>query len=514
MMPELKKIPVRTIEGIRKDTSKYIYVTKQGNAICERCNHEFTLPKTRHLQEQKCPKCKKKMTIVHDWRRKNEIRTDWRMVATVLDSNSIVFRYVIVERNDMRIVRIKEVARMEINFALDTYHCYEFPYYAKENEWEVSKRNFFAEFNMSTYRSNLCCLQAKIYNARAFINELRKIENFKYLDFTDLLFLDGWYKSELIWWIYDKSLAYEQLQKAGYTDFVISDIQDRAYYNKAFTYDPTQKTLAKKLGLTEIDFKRLKADQTLKTYNMLKAVPNATDKEFEDCKFFGWESYVKLVDLCNFYHIKKGKTLGYIKKNVLTKNLRVSDYVDYIQMMDKMNYPIDNQYSYPKDFIKAKEMIVERFNELRRKRLSMSAKELALDEAKKDETIYRISKVLNESKELRQWFKGADGLKVFVPESVGELVDSGIHLHNCLGNYADLIANNESLIFFIRRIEAPDEDYIAMEYKYGKVEQLRLDNNQPVVDAKIIDFATSLARKLNEINMHDTITTQVIRKVA
>ena len=110
-------------------------------------------------------------------------------------------------------------------------------------------------------------------------------------------------------------------------------------------------------------------------------------------------------------------------------------------------------------------------------------------------------KALRENEELKRWMKGSDGLKVIVPESVGELTDEGIKLHNCLSGYAKQIANKQSLIFFIRKIKDPTNAFIAMEYKHGKVEQLRYDKNITVTDEKIIKFADALAAKLTQLDI-------------
>ena len=67
--------------------------------------------------------------------------------------------------------------------------------------------------------------------------------------------------------------------------------------------------------------------------------------------------------------------------------------------------------------------------------------------------------------------------------------------------YAKQIANKQSLIFFIRKIKDPTNAFIAMEYKHGKVEQLRYDKNITVTDEKIIKFADALAAKLTQLDI-------------
>ena len=516
-MPKLKKISVRTLEAIRKETSKYIYVKdKDGNAFCERCNKEFVLPKTKHLEECTCPSCKTKLTVVHKWRRHCEDRYDWKVVATVLNDTELVYRYIFVERGSEKVIRLAEVARKVVNFENNKSYEWEAPYWHGDStKWVKTRANFFRECTNGQYRTNLCCLQADIYNRKLFINELKKMSAFKYIDFTDILAVtERWYVESVVNRVWYRNLAYEQLQKAGYGQLVIEDIDKRNYYTREFQYDPSKKSLARKLELTDDNFRRLKENQTLEFYKILHAIPNITDEDIELVEFFGYDNYVDINKACKVYQLSKFKTLNYIKKNVLSCGLRVWDYIDYLRTIDNLNYPIDNSYAYPKEFKKFKQEVNDRWNKELERRRNMTPKEIAIEEAMKDKKMYLISKALRESTELRQWFEGADGLKVFVPESVGELVDSGVNLHNCLSNYAEKIVSNTSIIFFIRRIDEPDKDYIAMEYRYGQVSQLRLDRNVEVTDAKIINFAEALARKLNEIKANEFLVASAIRKAA
>ena len=514
-MPKLNKISVRTLEKIRKDTSKYIYVKdKNGNAKCDRCGHEFILPKTKHLQDYKCPKCRKNLKIMHLWRKNGDSSMQWKVIVNALNDSEIVFRYIMINRCNGKVQQLQELAREEINLPLGITHYYENP--GGKGSWKETRVNFFREWMIGTYRSNLCCLQADVYNYKSFINELKKISGLKYIDFTDIAehCFPVWYISSLIVWVYRRSLLYEQLQKAGLSKLVISDCNDRNYNCKEISYDEKQKSLAKKIGLTEDNFRRLKEKQTLAFYKILFAIPNITDEDFELIKEFGFDQYSEINKSCHIFQLKRGKTIQYIRKNIVSDSLRVDDYIDYLKLLDKLNYPIDNRYAYPKKFRNFKQEIVKRYNEYLDRINNMTTKERAIAEAKKDKKMYLISKALRKNKELRSWFEGSNGLKVFVPESVGELVDSGIKLHNCLGNYADRIVDNISILFFIRRIDEPDKEYIAMEYRYGKVNQLRLDDNVEVKDSKIISFANALARKLNEINARESIIATAIKEVA
>ena len=67
---------------------------------------------------------------------------------------------------------------------------------------------------------------------------------------------------------------------------------------------------------------------------------------------------------------------------------------------------------------------------------------------------------------------------------------------NCLGTYVDKVANGNTSIFFIRKINAPDKEYFAMEYRDGKVVQLHCKGNGTDQTGKVTAFADAFANVL------------------
>lgn len=82
-----------------------------------------------------------------------------------------------------------------------------------------------------------------------------------------------------------------------------------------------------------------------------------------------------------------------------------------------------------------------------------------------------------------------DGLLIRPARSPHELTAEGEALHHCVGGYANRMAEGQTVILFIRRIEEPDKPYYTLEYRAGAVIQCRTDHNKSYeVDAPVAKF--------------------------
>ena len=485
-----KPIEQKYLDWALKASARHIYVDHNGNGWCTSCESKVMLAKTKHLEAIRCPKCNAKLKALHVWRRKSnrysgiEDTVDWYVFPDVLNDHLLMLRYVLVYKADTE-PEYGERARYILDFKNKKEYTLEFSWNKKQ--WEYSDSDYFRETGMGyTYR-RFCCLQGELYPHT--MKRFNKIDNLKYIKFNREMF-SKWYVSSVLFSAYRKPVMYEQLSKAGSYSH---------YYD--VPYDDTQTELIKALGLNKNTFKFLKQAQSIRALKFLKANPNISEKEFAKARLLDFSS--ELEELTKQYNLHFGKTLKYIRKVAKDKHVPdlVRDYKDYLQTLDKLGYPLDSQYCYPTNFRKEDERVQKELRARDERRRGMTKLEIIQEEARIDSVVNNISKALRENEELKRWMKGSDGLKVIVPESVGELTDEGIKLHNCLKNYAKEIADKQSLIFFIRKINDPTNAYVAMEYKHGEVRQLRLDKNEPVTDKKIIQFADALAAKLNQLDI-------------
>ena len=478
-----------------KTSAKHIYVDHNGNGWCTKCESKVMVPKTKHLEEIRCPKCNAKLKALHVWRRNYssiEDTLDWYVFPEVLSPTMLMLRYVMVYKSNTE-PEYGEKARYILDFKNEKTYTLE----CVHGEWKYSTYNYFRETGLGYSYRRWCCLQGSIYPHA--MKSLNKLESVKYIRFNKKMF-ERWYVHSVIVTASRKPVMYEKLAKAGLYGLINEDLQSYSHYYDV-PYDDTQTELIKALGLNKHTFKYLKQEQTIKALKFLKANPNVTDKEFETAKALNFSS--ELSDLAIKYNLHYGKTLKYVRKMAETKDLNafVIDYRDYLRTLDALGYPLDSQYCYPTNFRKEDERVQNELRERNERRRNMTKKEIILEEARIDSIVNNISKALRENEELKRWMRGSDGLKVIVPESVGELTDEGIKLHNCLKNYARAIADKQSLIFFIRKLNDPTKAYIAMEYKNGEVKQLRFDKNVAVTDEKIVKFADALAAKLNQLDI-------------
>ena len=458
------------------------------------------LPKTKHLQDIRCPKCNAKMKALHAWRRSSnryagiEDTVDWYVFPEVLNEYTLMLRYVLVYKADTE-PEYGERARYILDFKNEKTYTLE--YSIQHEQWIYSDSLYFRETGMGYSYRRFCCLQGDLYPHT--IKRFNKIENLKYIKFNKVMF-SRWYVNAVLAVANRKSVMYEQLSKAGLYGLIDEDLASYSHYYDV-PYDDTKTELVKALGLNRNTFKFLKQEQSIRALNFLKKNPNVSEKEFTKAKMLGFSD--ELEKTTQQYNLHFGKTFKYIRKMSKGKNVPdfIVDYKDYLRALDSLGYPLDSQYCYPTDFRKEDERVHKELRKRDERRRNMTKLEVIQEEARIDSVVNNISKALRENEELKRWMKGSDGLKVIVPESVGELTDEGIKLHNCLKNYAKEIADKQSLIFFIRKINDPTKAYVAMEYKHGEVRQLRLDKNEAVTDKKIISFADALAAKLNQLDI-------------
>jgi hypothetical protein len=239
------------------------------------------------------------------------------------------------------------------------------------------------------------------------------------------------------------------------------------------------------LGLDKLQYKLLLKYGTLKHYKFLMEhkdmPPLLVDYVMSIDKMWEYDSLKEIVG------DKIVKTLKYLTNN----NVNTWEYKHYLHTLENLEYTIDDNYRFPKDFRKADDRVTAEWNaKLDEEKLRGMTKQSAI--------IKQISDGLRSMDGLREFMSGSNGLLVYVPESAKDLVYEGRALHNCIGTYVDRIAEGKTLIFYVRKLNAPTEPFVAFEYYNGEVVQCRYDYNAPVKDDNIISFVDAFASKLRE----------------
>ena len=74
-------------------------------------------------------------------------------------------------------------------------------------------------------------------------------------------------------------------------------------------------------------------------------------------------------------------------------------------------------------------------------------------------------------------------------------------MHNCVGGYYNRVKNQESIIFFVREKDKPNESYITAEFKRGlygnKLGQFYKSYNRYNDDKDAYTFGLQIAGALN-----------------
>ena len=189
---------------------------------------------------------------------------------------------------------------------------------------------------------------------------------------------------------------------------------------------------------------------------------------------------------------------NYIDKRELNEYV----YLDYIKACQYLNLDChDDKIRYPKDFkrwhdIRIQEMDVIRKEEERKAKL-LRAKEARL----------RKKRIEQEKRDLAENFLKAaekylplagftedEHYAIFIAQSPAELVKEGNALSHCVGRsgYDLKMAREETLIFFVRKMEELDKPFVTLEYsvKQKKILQCYAYNNQPP-EEKVLEFVNN-----------------------
>ena len=167
----------------------------------------------------------------------------------------------------------------------------------------------------------------------------------------------------------------------------------------------------------------------------------------------------------------------------------VSDWKDYIRWTALLEYDLDDEYYYfPQDLVEAHDRRHKEYEDNRKK-----------IEAKKLREQNKAFKKMMKEGTMSGFVLKAGALMIKVPQDLKEIKAEGAAQHHCVGTYVDRVAKGETMILFVRRIEAPDVPFYTMEWKGNKVVQCRGKRNAdmtPEVKAFVRVFEKKMMEKL------------------
>lgn len=240
--------------------------------------------------------------------------------------------------------------------------------------------------------------------------------------------------------------ALELIAKIGMSRMVRSVVGDQ-WGSKAHLANPRATSPAEALGINNQELREMRSlnisGSGLELWKKLKNTGYSVNAaimqkiwNYGIAQFWDVERIAKYGDIL--------KTLEYMK-NQGEKKRNLNDWADYILNCKKLGYDItDKNVKYPREFRKMHDRVA--------------------DEVVGRENAYRQKQF---RKLYRKYTKlyGYEDRKFIVtlPKSPNDLIREGREMHHCVGTYIDRYAEEESIILFIRRREAPDVPFITAE---------------------------------------------------
>ena len=511
------RLPIKSMLNIGKKHSTHYLFESKDKCFCSACERSFTLTRLdKHKTERNCPKCHKAVIVQRNCGSKR-LSEHINILYPDIVGDFVVLRYF---RYESRIenelngnvnihVSFKEVARQivgeGVSIRLEKVRCNSYLPHTSDG-WERLNNSQYSGLYFSISRDifHLFCNRDYIGCCFPYIPQMNKALD-KFVDLSIFQYINRHieYKGHNSYLYstkpYDMSFRtcdeygsifethlvshsdryYEKFYKLGLESIGETFQQD---FMKIVKKNPDISILKLlKINRNELKFIRSK-DDVLYAYrivmnnsqygypiNILEAVYN-----------------IKGAYDMDMFSRKANKTINYLLK----QNITIAEYKHYKNELSKYDFPLDNSNLFPKDFRKAELALID-----------IAVAYEAKSKKRTSATIRRISKALREMPDIKDYIGGSTGLLVKVPETAEELIKEGKLLHNCLSTYVDRVAKGETTIFFIRRIDKPDEPFYAMEYANGQVRQLYTYNNQHDENyTPVYTFCSEFIGILNRLN--------------
>lgn len=274
--------------------------------------------------------------------------------------------------------------------------------------------------------------------------------------------------------VYEKRPEMERVAKAGLTEFA-AEVSDWYYGNQNYIdelkkLDKDQLRILRNLNggcgmvclLRDLKNSRIKLSQEeigeyVETFgtsiNLMRQLANM---EIKPHKFVKWalkqtgtrkptaESRRKMSD---FYH----------------------DWNDYLGWCRELKYNLHDMYVVmPPDFPKAHDRLMAEVQKARDER----------ERQRKEKESRMIRQMMNELKGMDPMKLRSKKFMVKLPSSADDLKNEGKTLHHCVATYTGRVAKGETLILFVRQVEAPDTPFYTMEWRDNRVIQCRGSHNK------------------------------------
>ena len=172
----------------------------------------------------------------------------------------------------------------------------------------------------------------------------------------------------------------------------------------------------------------------------------------------------KLIKYINEQYEKLGQPVSKYNR-YYNKSSVLNEYQDYLQLCKKLDYNTFNLF--PRNLMIAHDAASTMFNKRKKQIYNRKIKDNFDSLYKK----YNFSKF---------------GMTIIPPKTSDEIVFEGQALHHCVASYVSKVAEDESIILFLRRTQNQNEPWYTIEIKNNnEITQIRGFNNEsPTQDIK------------------------------
>lgn len=461
----------------------YIFYSRQkARAYCTKCGHDFELRKdglyhkkiaiwndtdrVKHNRTVRCPYCNSFLMCKSEGMgRQNLFAIQWSALVQKYEDEVLV-RY-FCHTKDFRIDFCNP--RIESRERFRTVHTAN---KSIDFEWCRFKNTIDLRWCYLTNRSYGCCQPSEmdiprstiLYNTDLleavsgtcmkysavdiYVNKV--VENSQILNKPWCI---DWYFNS-----YRKNPYLEQLLKIGFYKLtrVVLEEGDRLKFKNG-------RTILESLQVNKQQFNMLRkiGDPSVRDVRILQYARFIRQEDFEILRYAHdgydkmYEKYLDMRQYTTVYKLKK-----YMNKQRIIHD---SDYFDYIGWLEEMGYDMRNEFNlYPKDFKKAHDDKSKEYTRYKDR------------QAKEDEKRFGrlLAKLRKETEDVDAMNLKTEGMFIRLPNELDELKREGEILHHCVGTYRDRVAKGDTMIFFIRLEDEPDQPFYTLEWK-GRVIQCR-----------------------------------------
>lgn len=472
-----------------KDTvfsaDNYIFYSRQeGRAFCTKCGHDFELRKDglyhreiaiwndrdqiKHNRTVLCPYCNSYLRCKSEGMgRKKLFVVKWSVLVQKHGEDVLVryFCHTKDFRDNFRNPEIQSSERFRTIHTAEKSITFEWGWFKRTMEvrWCYYKNRSYV---YDTPSEMFIPRSAMLYNTNLLeavsgtCMKYSSVDIYAHKILQDSRFLyDPWCISRYFN-SYRERPYLEQLLKIGFYRLAESAMKDHV-------------SLEFKNGRTILEILQVNKQQ----FNMLREIGNPSEIDVKILQYAGDISQGDFDILRNimddgwgeiyqkYLNMRKYTTIYKVDKYIKRKRIvHAMDYFDYIGWLEEMGYDMRNEFNiYPRHFVEKHDEMAKAYQKFKDRQNR--------EEIKKFNRLLRqMRKELKEGNPLNLQ---TQGMFIRLPYQADELKREGEVLHHCVGTYIDRVMRGETAIFFVRRIESPDEPFYTLEWKNHKIAQCR-----------------------------------------